>query len=137
MKIKIKKNAAEIYRLSCYHRASPSTGTFIQQYYMALDAIAGQIIEIETRYLFADQFNTVSIKGVSDSGLRIHANLVDKVIDDARLYKYKNGWDNTIIDDPAKAPTEQRKYIYQFVPIPHPKFRKRGEPFLMEKYITN
>lgn len=50
-----------------------------------LRAIAGMTLEVETEYLFRDQFNTAPIPGVSESGMRIMGAFVERVVDDARL----------------------------------------------------
>jgi len=59
----------------------------MQEFYGMLLASAGRKIKVETDYLFKDQFNTVPIKGVSDSGMRINEKYVAEVIDDERRGK--------------------------------------------------
>jgi len=50
-----------------------------------LKAIQGQWVEIETDHLFADQFNTVPIPGVSENGMRLMVEDVEEIEDDARI----------------------------------------------------
>jgi len=86
MKIKIKKNAHLIYRT----RVNIPLGyNFNTKWYDTLQAIAGQEIEVETKYLFINQFNTIPIPNVSKNGLRIMIESVEYVIDDERYGKMK------------------------------------------------
>ena len=57
-----------------------------------MQAIQGQWIEVETDHLFEDQFNTVPIPGVSESGLRVMESDVAEIRNDARAGKSKCGW---------------------------------------------
>jgi len=49
-----------------------------------MEQIAGQELEVETKYLFRDQFNTAPVPGVSEKGFRIMLSDVEAVIDDER-----------------------------------------------------
>jgi len=93
MKIKIKNNAHEIYRRKELRPYKP-IDNFNGQWYDTLKSIAGMEIEVETEYLFNNQFNTVPIRGVSKLGLRIMAYCVEYVVNDARIKinKMKCGW---------------------------------------------
>ncbi|MEN6445017.1 MAG: hypothetical protein ABFC98_03115 [Candidatus Cloacimonas sp.] len=86
MKIKIRKDAKAIY--------ISSLKPFPIDWHWAdiLEKIAGKTIEVETEYLFKNQFNTVPIPGVAEKGLRIMQNLVEEVIDDVRPGKAKCNW---------------------------------------------
>lgn len=86
MKIKIKGNAHELYRAYVNTGQEPS---YNDKWYEMLRAIAGRTLVVETDYLFVDQFNTASIPGVSENGMRIHSRYVDEVIDDEREFKMK------------------------------------------------
>ena len=84
MEIRIKRDAHRVYR----NEASKG-GPFNGDWYDMLEAIAGRVIEVETDHLFKDQFNTVPIEGVSESGMRIMESSVEEVIDDEREYMLK------------------------------------------------
>lgn len=83
MEIKIKSNAHEIYlgRVNVGDYRSLNN-----RWYYTLKAIAGKILEVETKHLFKDQFNVGAIEGVSGIGLRIMVESVEEVIDDEREY---------------------------------------------------
>ena len=78
MKIKIKENASSIYA------GSTNDFEYSHEWYNIYKELAGEIIEVETDYLFSNQFNTVPIEGISDIGLRIMEEYVEEVIDDER-----------------------------------------------------
>ena len=80
MRILIKENAAEIY-----HGTDMGNGEHSHNYYRMLKAIQGTYVEVETEYLFRDQFNTVPIPGVSELGMRIMWKYVDEIAEDARI----------------------------------------------------
>ncbi len=63
-----------------------------------IKAIENMTVEVETDYLFKDQFNTTPIKSISKSGMRIMQNMVEKVIDDIRPQKMKCHWCSGISD---------------------------------------
>jgi len=81
MLIKIKKDACERYLRRCrkYKHASNSGWSAV------LSKIEGKTLEVETKHLFKDQYNTVPIPGVSDKGLRVMHCDVEEVIGDIRL----------------------------------------------------
>jgi len=90
MKIRIKQNAKEIYLAgSTYNFSSYGFG---RDWAAKMDAIAGTELEVETKYLFTDQYNTGPIKGVAKQGLRIMDEYVDEVIDDVRIGRGKCNW---------------------------------------------
>jgi len=74
MKIKIKENAPQIYRNFAYSKS----------WEHILYKIAGKKLEVDTTYLFKDQYNTPPLKDISDLGLRIMENLVEYVEGDIR-----------------------------------------------------
>lgn len=49
-----------------------------------LRAIADTWVEVDTQYLFSNQYNTVPIAGVSESGLRLHDRHIDEIEGDTR-----------------------------------------------------
>lgn len=79
MKIKLYDDAVRRY-------SSRFTGTMIPntQWLDILSKVQGMTLEVETRYLFKDQYNTVPIPGVSEIGLRVMDESVEYVIDDER-----------------------------------------------------
>jgi len=76
-----------------------------------LSKIEGMRIEIETEFLFVNQFNTVPIKGVSDEGLRLMAMDCSKIeFEGGADYEwylekcsefYAKGWNTKVKDLPA------------------------------------
>src|SRR5512139_3137075 len=84
MQVKVRKDA----RLAYIHGV-PRFGTVNWHWADLLKAVEGRIIEVETDYLFRDQFNTVPIPGVSESGLRLMNESIEAVIDDIRPYKMR------------------------------------------------
>ena len=87
MKIVIRNDASKKYR------ASIVCGNAVNWVWLdKLKAIEGKTIEVETDFLFRNQFNTVPITGVSESGLRIMEESVEKVIDDDRKGKVSCGY---------------------------------------------
>jgi hypothetical protein len=74
-------------------RGKISRGHFTASgWYGKMERIRGKTVEVETKYLFRDQFNTVPIRGVSESGLRIMMKDVERIIDDARIGRSRCGW---------------------------------------------
>jgi len=83
MKIRIKNDAGELYfKRTPYPQYSKS-------YRKMLEQVQGRILEVDTDYLFTDQFNTVPIPGVSNNGMRIMDDLVEEVIDDERIGSFR------------------------------------------------
>ena len=87
MKIRIKENAGRLYRGGFVLQQIPNW-----EWAKTLDAVQGMTLEVETKFLFSDQFNTAPVPGVSVSGLRLMAESVDEVIDDERIGKIKCRW---------------------------------------------
>jgi rRNA maturation endonuclease Nob1 len=86
MKIKIKKDAKAIY-IGGGGRLPVNW-----EWVAILEKIAGTTIEVETDFLFKDQFNTVPVPGVAEKGLRIMQDVVEEVIDDVRPGKARCNW---------------------------------------------
>jgi rRNA maturation endonuclease Nob1 len=57
-----------------------------------LEKVEGKTLEVDTSYLFYDQYNTVPVPGVSEKGLRLMEIDVERVIDDARLGRMRCNW---------------------------------------------
>jgi hypothetical protein len=57
-----------------------------------LNMVRGKTLIVDTKYLFRDQFNTIPIRGVSDTGLRIMESAVVEVIDDIRINRSRCNW---------------------------------------------
>lgn len=87
MDIRIRDNAYDIY-IGGVHN-----GRIINwKWADTLKALQGMTIEVETEYLFANQFNTAPIDGISENGMRIMAESVAEVIDDERLGQMRCEW---------------------------------------------
>lgn len=90
MYIIIKKDAAECYRNEYRTKSGKVNSSFNYQWYLVLKKIEGMKIEVDTKYLFKNQFiifNTIPIKGISNIGLRIMDYCVEKVINDKKVNK--------------------------------------------------
>jgi hypothetical protein len=57
-----------------------------------MEQVQGMTLKVETDFLFIDQYNTRSIPGVSDVGLRVMANVVVGIVDDIRPGQQKCSW---------------------------------------------
>lgn len=91
MKLRIKEDAGSIFLQNHYKGKPPQhcTPATVRDYADKITAIQGITIEIETKYLWDDQFNTAPIEGISKNGLRIldfksEKSIIKEVIDDAR-----------------------------------------------------
>jgi rubrerythrin len=112
MKIKIKKSAPVIYRKGLNKRPTDGYSKRELEWIDTLKKVSGKTIEVETDYLFNNQFNTAPIKGVSERGLRIMENLVEEVIDDERIGKYKCNWCGGYSEKKDKCPNcGKAKYL--------------------------
>lgn len=82
MHIKIKNDAAQAYSdrnwfgKGANRRRNPQ---FSLEWMKTLEAIQDTWINVELKYLFKNQYNTVPIEGVSDKGLRIHDDDVAEI----------------------------------------------------------
>lgn len=107
MKIVIKENASDIY---LKRERFPN-----MLWAETLSKIEGQTIEVETFYLFDNQYNTGPISGVTEQGLRIMDESVEKVIDDERIGKVKCSWCGTSQPETDKCINcGKTEYIKQF-----------------------
>ena len=84
MQIRIRKDVKTVY-LSC------RGGAYNQKWVDLIESVAGKTLEVETEYLFKDQFNVGPVDG-SENGLRIMASYVEEVIGDIRPLKKKCNW---------------------------------------------
>ena len=91
MQLKIKKDAGNIYANNHYSGKGTQycMPAVTREYADKITAIQGMTIEVETKYLWGDQFNTAPIEGISDCGLRIldfkgELSIIEEIIDDAR-----------------------------------------------------
>ena len=72
MEILIKENAANNYMRRCYKGTRPDVvGLHNEGFYNILKGLEGKWVEVETTHLFANQFNTVPVEGLTGSGARI------------------------------------------------------------------
>lgn len=93
MRVLIYKNAAANYHRRCYRKAHPACGMLHNpEWEKMLEKIEGTWVEVETEHLFADQFNTAPIPGVSETGMRLMIEDVEAIEDDVRDGVFKCGW---------------------------------------------
>ncbi len=109
MKIRIREDARKYYIAS-------SMGTFINwDWANTMEQVQGMVLEVETEYLFKNQYNTVPVPGVSDNGLRIMDNMVSEVIDDEREGKARCNWcGKTVPDAPMCFKCGRQGYMESF-----------------------
>ena len=98
MELKIKEDAGTIYAGNHYRGwgSQYCVPAVTREYADKITAIQGMTIEVETKFLWDDQFNTAPIEGISDCGLRIldfkgEKSIIEEIIDDARLGRAKCG----------------------------------------------
>lgn len=99
-----------------------------------LAKVEGQWLEIETDFLFADQFNTGPIPGVSENGMRIMAPDVEILEGDIRPGRIFDSYTNkhhAADAIPAECLTPERlQYLEVFTPYP----AGRGVHMLLKPY---
>lgn len=79
MLIHIKPNASQLYMRKFTEQQIPN-----RKWFETLKSVDGKVLEVETKFLFKDQFNTTN-------GLRIMEESVSKIINDVRKNpKYKD-----------------------------------------------
>ena len=98
MRLKIKDDAGTIYIRNLYKGMRPDycAPPEARKFGDKITAIQGMTIEVETQYLWDDQFNTAPIEGISESGLRIldfkgEESIIEEIIDDVRPSRPKCG----------------------------------------------
>lgn len=98
MKIRIHPDAAKRYADRRNSVIGPQ-GIWTEhekRYFEFLTEAAGELLEVETEYLFSDQFNTgpwrSNGKGHSDCGWRVMHHEVVEVVDDVRPSKVRCNW---------------------------------------------
>jgi hypothetical protein len=85
MEILINENASRNYITRCYRGARPdAVGLHNDKFYNILKGLEGKWVEVETTFLFSDQFNTVPVEGLTGSGARIDLADVVEIKDDIR-----------------------------------------------------
>lgn len=115
MKIRIKTKEDMLPVIQKDNRYAHTYNKTKVEYHAMLGAIAGQVIDVETDYLFSDQYNTPPIEGVSDIGLRVFDRYVSEVIDDIRPGMVKCGWcGNSYLDTGAYC--HSTEYIRPLLP---------------------
>lgn len=93
----------------------------IDKYRKMLQAVAGQWLEVETQYLFQNQFNTVPIPSISKSGLRVMAGHVQDIKDDIRpnrlfdMWTHKNYKNKNSLPKKVRSRKNFKKNIYRMV----------------------
>lgn len=81
MKIKIAEDAYLKYIAACVE----SHRRIKHEYGEQLVYLEGKWIDVDTRFLFKDQFNTAPIPNVANNGVRIPIEYVDEIEDDERI----------------------------------------------------
>ena len=96
MKLKIKKDAGTIFIRNHYNGMRPEycAPMSVREFADKISAIQGMTIDVETKYLWDNQFNTAPIEGISDTGLRIldfedEGSVIEEIIDDVRPHRLK------------------------------------------------
>jgi hypothetical protein len=93
MRVRVHPNASTNYIRRCYRHAPPTCGRLHNPDFAAmLEAVQGQWLEVETAYLFNDQFNTAPIPGVSKNGLRLMDADIIAIEDDERPGRARCNW---------------------------------------------
>ncbi len=101
------------------------TGAGNDKFRKMMQAVAGQWLEVETDYLFQNQFNTPPIPGVSENGLRVMAGNVAEIENDARLgrvfdaYTHKNYKSKNSLPKKVRNRPDFKKWIQKFKKHPH------------------
>lgn len=104
MQILIKKNAKDLY---VAHTAITLKSPVNWDYAAKLEELQGKTLDVETEYLFYDQFNT--------KDMRIYINSVEKVIDDIRQNKMRCQYCGKTSDIADICPKCQKKeYLQKF-----------------------
>lgn len=117
MKVKLFKDAASKYVQRCYKGARPDCGMLHKpEWEKMLSKVQGKWLTVETDFLFADQFNTIPIKGVSDLGIRVTFDDVEAVKDDIRIGRYFDRWTNKNYKRIPKIclTPERKQYLFRF-----------------------
>lgn len=115
--MKSRKNLKEVWKKEHPHYF---VGQYVppppmSEFYGILLQIAGTTVEVETEYLFEDQFNTAPIPNVSKGGMRIMASYVEKVIGDERPGKARCQWcGKTSTDTSMCSHCEKTEYLTIF-----------------------
>lgn len=91
MKIRIRDNASALY-------VQGQKFAVNWEWAKQLEQIQGMTLEVETEFLFKDQFNTGPIEGVSGQGMRVMVGSVAEIIDDIRPRKMRCQWCGKISD---------------------------------------
>lgn len=96
MQLKIKEDAGTIFIQNHHPKIAYGGGMSpeARKFGDMITAVQGMTIEIETKYLWDDQFNTVPIEGISKNGLRIldfkgEKSIIEEIIDDERPSREK------------------------------------------------
>lgn len=81
MKVRIKKDIIKNYQ--------NGSDLFLDdpEFAEILEALAGKTLEVDTEYLFRDEFDLKPIPGVSNDVIRVFIEDVDEIIDDERIGK--------------------------------------------------
>lgn len=104
MRIKISKTAGfPVASIAKYSRENNPTLHYNNDLYK----LRGKTVEVETDYLFADQFNV--------AGLRVMAKDVERVINDKRPKVFFTRWTNKNYPTLAEMSDDEKKHAFKFV----------------------
>ena len=85
MKIQIHPNACANYIARCYRHNRHSQNMLHNAAFAdKLRKVQGQWLDVDTTHLFADQFNTLPIEGVTENGLRVMQSDIVAIANDVR-----------------------------------------------------
>lgn len=91
---------------------------YVGSYSKKLEAIGGQWVDIDTKFLYNDQLNTMPIIGVTNIGLRIYQKDIEEIQDDERIGRWRCGycgsWVNT--GKPCQNCDKGTSYMSEFFP---------------------
>ncbi len=136
MKIRIKDNAYSIATANIVcggPTVSPEWGR-------TLYAIQGTTIEVDTKFLFGTQYNTVPVPGVSAQGLRIMDNMVADVIEDEREGKARCDYCGKVVVDDTLTTCphcETEGFVKPFAPfLAWRKKAKKAKPITLGVFVA-
>lgn len=137
MKIVIRSNAKSIYVATCNAQRQHCNWHWAD----LLELLQGKVLEVETEFLFKDQYNTAGLPEAEVNemmgnlpnykakeqfeytrkallgGLRVMAQSVDRVIDDVRPTKMRCNWCGRCGDVAEKcAHCNRNDYLERFIP---------------------
>lgn len=117
MRLKIKSNAKDLYYAGLRANRSRNVGFTKAENTFGdiIKKIQSTWVEVDTDFIWDDQYNTVSIVGVSKNGIRIldfnneqEFSIIDTIEGDVRLHRLKCSKCGHYERNPAKYPTTRQ-----------------------------